>query len=228
MVILIMSITILTTSFTAYAQVSGSTSLPQNNIAKPAGPITAGSTWYEFSHSGAVIGTVSGCFPTDPLAFFGCLASGGGNSVELDTPPWTFICGSGGCSITLTDAFIPGDEFALFDGPVFLGVSVAPGGPGAGDVSDPANTSIDGAWSTRTFLFGPGPHSITLIQTVGGGGAAYFQLIDQSPVVGGKIIPIDATSLLLANTQSFSWMIPVVLSVLGIGLFVVSRKSENS
>jgi len=47
-------------------------------------------------------------------------------------------------------------------------------------------------------------------------------------VIGGKIIPIDATSLLLANTQSFSWMIPVVLSVLGIGLFVVSRKSENS
>ncbi len=51
----------------------------------------------------------------------------------------------------------------------------------------------------------------------------------QTPqVIGGEIIPIDATSLLLANTQSFSWMIPVVLSVLGIGLFVVSRKSENS
>jgi len=46
--------------------------------------------------------------------------------------------------------------------------------------------------------------------------------------VGGKIIPIDTTSLLLAGAQSFSWMIPVMLSVLGIGLFVVSRKSENS
>jgi len=45
--------------------------------------------------------------------------------------------------------------------------------------------------------------------------------------VGGTLIPIDATSLLLANTQSFSWMIPVVLSVLGIGLFVF-RRSENS
>jgi len=45
-------------------------------------------------------------------------------------------------------------------------------------------------------------------------------------VVGGKIIPIEATSLLLAGAQSFSWMIPVVLSVVGIGLFVVSRKSE--
>ncbi len=48
------------------------------------------------------------------------------------------------------------------------------------------------------------------------------------PPIGGEIIPIEATSLILAGAQSFSWMIPVVLSVLGIGLFVVSRKSENS
>jgi len=47
-------------------------------------------------------------------------------------------------------------------------------------------------------------------------------------LVGGEIIPIDSTSLLLAGAQTFSWMIPVVLSVLGIGLFVASRKSENS
>jgi len=46
------------------------------------------------------------------------------------------------------------------------------------------------------------------------------------PAVGGEIIPIEQTSLLLAGAQTFSWMIPVVLSVLGIGLFVVSRKSE--
>jgi len=45
-------------------------------------------------------------------------------------------------------------------------------------------------------------------------------------VVGGELLPIETTSLLVAGAQSFSWMIPVVLSVLGIGLFVVSRKSE--
>ena len=44
------------------------------------------------------------------------------------------------------------------------------------------------------------------------------------PTVGGEIIPIEATSLILAGAQSFSWMIPVVLSVLGIGLFVVRRR----
>jgi len=45
-------------------------------------------------------------------------------------------------------------------------------------------------------------------------------------VVGGEFLPIDSTALILAGAQTFSWMIPVVLSVLGIGLFVVSRKSE--
>ena len=48
-------------------------------------------------------------------------------------------------------------------------------------------------------------------------------------VVGGEFLQIDNTALLLAGIQSSAtWMIPVVLSIVGIGLFVVSRKSENS
>jgi len=46
--------------------------------------------------------------------------------------------------------------------------------------------------------------------------------------VGGELIPIETTSLILAGAQSFSWMIPVILSGIGIGLFVVSRKFQNS
>ena len=42
--------------------------------------------------------------------------------------------------------------------------------------------------------------------------------------VGGALIPIETTSLILAGAQSFSWMIPVVLSVLGIGLVLVRRR----
>ncbi len=49
---------------------------------------------------------------------------------------------------------------------------------------------------------------------------------DPIEVIGGEIIPIESTSLILAGAQSFSWMLPVVLSGIGIGLFVVSRKSE--
>ncbi len=57
----------------------------------------------------------------------------------------------------------------------------------------------------------------------------FINMIEPPPdngVIGGEIIPIESTSLILASTQSFSWMIPVLLSGIGIGLFVVSRKSE--
>jgi len=54
------------------------------------------------------------------------------------------------------------------------------------------------------------------------------ECIEPDKVVGGEFLPIDSTALLLAGAQSFSWMIPVLLSGIGIGLFVVSRKSENS
>ncbi len=59
----------------------------------------------------------------------------------------------------------------------------------------------------------------------------YFTQADKdeviiSPPVGGEFLPLETTSLLLASAQTFSWMIPVVLSVLGIGLFVASRKKE--
>ena len=57
-------------------------------------------------------------------------------------------------------------------------------------------------------------------------GTGGFGTCTSTTLVGGEIIPIEQTSLLLASAQTFSWMIPVILSVLGIGLFVVSRKSE--
>jgi len=55
-----------------------------------------------------------------------------------------------------------------------------------------------------------------------------FVLTGGDDVVGGEFLPIDSTALLLASAQSFSWMIPVILSGIGIGLFVVTRKSKNS
>ncbi len=63
-----------------------------------------------------------------------------------------------------------------------------------------------------------------------GGFTGLFQTImvttPAPTVVGGEFSPIDSTALLLASTQSFSWMIPVLLSGIGIGLFVVTRKNE--
>lgn len=42
-------------------------------------------------------------------------------------------------------------------------------------------------------------------------------------IIGGNIIPIDSASLILAGANSFSWMIPVTLSILGIGLFILRK-----
>jgi len=86
---------------------------------------------------------------------------------------------------------------------------------------------------TNEFLMGEdGTDLFTL--SAAGQGPDFVGDIDEQPrgfaiivplMIGGEFLPIDSTALLLAGTQSFSWMIPVILSVLGIGLFVF-RKSE--
>ena len=49
----------------------------------------------------------------------------------------------------------------------------------------------------------------------------------QKPVVGGQNIPIETISLLIAGAQSTTWMIPVVLSIVGIGLVFLRRDHKN-
>jgi len=45
-------------------------------------------------------------------------------------------------------------------------------------------------------------------------------------IIGGELIPIESTPLLLAGAQSTTWLIPIVVSGIGIGLFAFSRKPE--
>jgi len=59
------------------------------------------------------------------------------------------------------------------------------------------------------------------------GGCNSIVVVEQFPTVeipvGGTMIPIDTTALLLAGVQSISmWMIPVVIA--GIGVFVIKRR----
>jgi len=52
----------------------------------------------------------------------------------------------------------------------------------------------------------------------------WFQLTADTMVVGGEFIGVDTTSLLLAGAQSnAAWMIPVIVSAIGIGI-VIARK----
>jgi len=129
----------------------------------------------------------------------------------------------------------------------FLGGPLFTVDPISGDttfVTD-LDTSMDGLGSDdegKIYGTETGPDSVHLIniidgsdETVGAVGdnpsdVDFFPcpIVTPQPPVGGKIIPIESTSLILAGAQTFSWMIPVILSGIGIGLFVVSRKSENS
>jgi len=46
------------------------------------------------------------------------------------------------------------------------------------------------------------------------------------PAVGGYMVPIDTSALLLAGAQSISMcMIPVVIAGIGIGVFVIKRRN---
>ena len=53
-----------------------------------------------------------------------------------------------------------------------------------------------------------------------------FDVMAMDSMIGGELLSIESTSLLVSGVQSTTWLIPVVLSIVGIGLFVVSRKSE--
>lgn len=47
---------------------------------------------------------------------------------------------------------------------------------------------------------------------------------DVIEMIGGKTIPIESSSLLLAGAQSVTWLIPISLSIVGIGLVLVKRR----
>jgi hypothetical protein len=86
--------------------------------------------------------------------------------------------------------------------------------PGPTDVDGALNSSF-GEWGVDTRV------------------ASYTVFIDDAIAnaenaktpVGGTMIPIDQSALLLAGVQSISmWMIPVVLAGIGVGVFVIKRR----
>ena len=67
-------------------------------------------------------------------------------------------------------------------------------------------------------------YTLTVISQQGGSGS---HCPDPPPdIVGGHGGPIDKTALMVTGAQlNASWMIPVLISAIGIGVFVVTRKS---
>src|SRR5436190_1535633 len=83
-------------------------------------------TFEEFAFSSP--GTpATGCFPADPAGDF-CISSSGTPTDFLDAPPWTVSAPVQGVLLTVTDAFLAGDRFQVFDFGLPLGLTSAPFG----------------------------------------------------------------------------------------------------
>ena len=139
------------------------------------GVIPVGGPWIEFGFG--VTGSFAvGCQPADP-AGLGCGPSSSGNSIFGEAPPWTFTAPDGGATLIVTDAYLLGDVFEIFDFGVSIGAIARPtGNDSCNDDPDPcvANPLVGHGF----FLLDPGPHQITiqLLDSPFGGGAAYFRV----------------------------------------------------
>lgn len=147
-----------------------------------ADPVPVGGLWQEFIF-GAPGSQAFGCGPCEP--------SSSGNSQFAPVPPWTFTLGPGGGFFTITDAFLSGDAFAVFDFGVFIGgtPSVA---VGADCGNDPVLCLADPAISHAVFSLTEGDHSITIIarESPFNIGVGYFR-VDE--------VPEPATMILLGT-----------------------------
>ena len=152
-----------------------------------AGTVALGE-WYEFSFFDA--GTPAmGCFPADPSAPE-CIPSSGTPATFADGAPWTFMAGSPGARLTVTDAFYHGDAFDVFD----LGKLIGSTMPAAaadflscGD--DPVPCLSDPLISKGTFLLGPAAHAISIVPNASayGAGVGYFR-VDAVPEPGTWVL----------------------------------------
>lgn len=121
-----------------------------------AGPISL-DTWYEFGFDPDHAPFVAGCQPADPG---GVPCRVGIGSVNLDTPPWTFTS-SIPVVFTITDGFLSGDYFDVFDFGLLIGST--PSVPLFGGCGlDPSACVLDPSMSHASFLLPAGAHSVTV------------------------------------------------------------------
>jgi hypothetical protein len=140
--------------------------------------------WYEFSFTDVGV-EARGCFPEDldPSAL-DCVPSSASNSRFAPAPPWTFTL-TAPARITVTDAFLHGDSFDVFDsfngGPaqlIFSTPLVTADGAGCGD--NPEVCVRDIFASHARFLLDAGRHAITIRPTaIADAGAAYFFIVPE-------------------------------------------------
>jgi hypothetical protein len=146
-----------------------------------AGPVTVDGPWYEFLFAGP------GSLATNGT---GATPSSGGNSVYADDPPWTFTAGPEGVNLTVTDAFLYGDIFEVFDNAISIGTTSPTALLVDSGNSDPEVAILDPDMSHATFFLPAGAHSITIYASASphGGGAGYFRAESVIPAPGALLL----------------------------------------
>ncbi len=157
---------------------------------------------------------IAGATSTTPTTFVGITAEGGttpvlGTRYEINV------------FSTLGPAIVSGFPFIMTQ-PLLDKV--------IGDTN--ADNFIDGAGYDvslalrNEFSLGAGQSVVYVTKTVFGNGLPQDVEIDPpvDEMVGGMIFPIDTMALLIAGAQSVAWIIPISLSIVGIGLVLVKRR----
>ncbi|MGJ5819544.1 beta-propeller fold lactonase family protein [Paludibaculum fermentans] len=159
-------------------------------------------TYQEFGFTDAGV-QATGCDPADPAGPF-CIESSGTVIVLLGSVPWTFTAPAGGAVLTVTDAFLSGDRFEIFDFGTSVGLTSVPvDNIDCGD--DPVPCLATPGVSSGVFNLAAGNHSLTITPTISNGGGSGYLFVD-APTTSN--VP-----------EPDSW----VLLCLGLGLIILSR-----
>lgn len=145
------------------------------------------STWYEFSFTYIDLApSAMGCT--------NCTPSSGGNSTYAPDPSWDFTA-SQAFTLIVTDAFVTGDAFNVYDYGKLIGVTSVPTIGTITGISDPQLALLDPNLSHGYFQLSAGSHSITIDPyQVLVPGAAYFTAVDPAAP-----IPEPTTLILLGS-----------------------------
>lgn len=161
--------------------------------------------WNEFSFTSVGV-MARGCYPADPSpSALDCLPSPAGNSVFAPAPFWSFTLDGKGV-ITVTDAFLHGDAFDVFNGCcslLFFTPPVAANGEGCG--ANPEVCLKDPLASHASFPLDPGSYSISIFPyATADAGAAYFRV---TPILEPAEWPALVTGLALLGAARKRWRI---------------------
>ena len=197
-----------------------------NSSVTAADAVSPDGTWYGFGFLDVGDDAV-GCFPADP-AGLGCGASTGTPTVFAPASPWTFDCPAEGCWLTVTDAFLNGDEFEVFDNASSIGTTSSAQGGECGN--DPEVCLLDPSSSNVMIDLGQGSHSITIQPTASpfDGGVAYFKVETHKAPVAGELLSLDTSALAVAGlASSTAWMIPAVAGIAGAAVYLIKFRANR-